>query len=147
MGDCFALENLDITTTHLILVDDDPQLNINIDFLLGILSGWFEHRFSFVLSKRKRCFVFLSSRLVTFEWLKSSAKIGEWLNGNSYEPRRLFQSIPSLNFYRKSRQQNQPIELFHQSGRIYLTSLVKQRANLLKLILLLGGNVNLSRSL
>jgi hypothetical protein len=99
--------------------------------------------FLFVLStksKRKHV-VFLSSRLVTFEWLKSSSKIGEWLNGNSYEPRRLFQSIPSLNFYRKSRQQNQPIELFHQSGRIYLTSLVKQRSNLLKLILLLGGNV------
>jgi hypothetical protein len=91
-------------------------------------------------------FVFLNigSRFVTFEWLKSSSRIGEWLNVNKFEPKRLFQSNPSLNIYRKFRQQQKPIHLFNESGLIYLTSMVKQRPLLLKLITLLGGNVSFS---
>ena len=79
---------------------------------------------------------------MTFNWLKSSSKIGEWLNGNQFEVRQLFQSYSSLNIYRKSRQQGKSIQLFHQSGHIYLTSLAKQRTILLKLISSLGGYVN-----
>lgn len=82
-----------------------------------------------------------SSRFVTFDWLKSSSNVGEWLNVTKFEPKRLFQSNPSLNIYRKSRQQQKPIELFNQCGPIYLTSVAKQRQLLLKLLTLLGGNV------
>lgn len=85
---------------------------------------------------------FFFSRFVTFEWLKSSSHIGEWLNVNKFEPKRFFQSNPSLNIYRKSRQQQKPIHLFNESGLIYLTSIAKQRFLLLKLITLLGGNVS-----
>jgi hypothetical protein len=84
------------------------------------------------------------SRFVTFEWLKSSSRIGEWLSANKFEPKRLFQTNPSLNIYRKSRQQQKPIQLFNESGLIYLTSIAKSRSLLLKLITLLGGNVSFS---
>lgn len=85
---------------------------------------------------------FFVSRIVTFDWLKSSSRIGEWLNVNKFEPKRLFQVNPSLNIYRKFRQQQKPIELFNECGLIYLTSIAKQRSLLLKLITLLGGNVS-----
>jgi hypothetical protein len=84
----------------------------------------------------------ISSRIVTFNWLKSSSRIGEWLRVNKFEPKGLFNSNPSLNIYRKSRQQQKSIEIFNQCGLIYLTSLVEQRQLLLKLITLLGGNVS-----
>jgi hypothetical protein len=82
------------------------------------------------------------SRLVTFEWLKSSSRIGEWLRVKKFVPKDFFNSNPSLNIYRKFRQQQKPIELFNQCGCIYLTSRVEQRSLLLKLISLLGGNVS-----
>jgi hypothetical protein len=85
---------------------------------------------------------FVLSRLVTFDWLQSSSRIGEWLSVNKFEVRRLFQSNPSLNVYRKSRQQHKPVELFNDCGAIYLTSLAEQRHTLLKLMSLLGANVN-----
>jgi hypothetical protein len=85
--------------------------------------------------------IFFHSHFVTFEWLKSSSHIGEWLNVNKFEPKRLFQSNPSLNIYRKSRQQQKSIHLFNECGLIYLTKNAKQRNLLLKLITLLGGNV------
>ncbi len=84
----------------------------------------------------------ICSRLVTFEWLKSSSHIGEWLRVNKFEPKSFFNSNSSLNIYRKFRQQQKSIELFNQCGFIYLTSLVEQRSLLLKLISLLGGNVS-----
>jgi hypothetical protein len=84
----------------------------------------------------------ICSRIVTFEWLKSSSRIGEWLRLNKYEPKCLFNSNPSLNIYRKSRREKKSIELFNQCGLIYLTSIVEQRSLLLKLITLLGGNVS-----
>jgi hypothetical protein len=84
------------------------------------------------------------SRLVTFEWLKSSSRIGEWLRVNKFEPKGLLNSHPSLNIYRKSRQQKKLIELFNECGLIYLTSIAQQRQLLLKLITLLGGNVSLN---
>jgi hypothetical protein len=84
----------------------------------------------------------ISSRIVTFNWLKSSSRIGEWLRVNKFEPKGLFNSNPSLNIYRKSRQQQKSIEIFNQCGLIYLTSLVEQRQLLVKLITLLGGNVS-----
>lgn len=79
---------------------------------------------------------------MTFEWLKSSSRIGEWLRVKKFEPKTFFHSNSSLTIYRKSRQQQKSIELFHQCGLIYLTSLVTQRPLLLKLITLLGGNVS-----
>ena len=85
---------------------------------------------------------FLFSRLVTFDWLKSSAKVGEWLSVNAFEPKRFFLSNRSANLLRKSRQQHKPIELFRHIGPIYLTSLADQRSLLLKLLTLLAGNVS-----
>ena len=85
------------------------------------------------------------SHLVTFEWLKSSSRIGEWLRVKKFEPKTIFHSNPSLNIYRKFRHQQKPIELFNQCGLIYLTSLVTQRSLLLKLISLLGGNVSCTK--
>jgi hypothetical protein len=86
--------------------------------------------------------IYLFSRLVTFDWLKSSSHIGEWLSVNKFEPKGLYQTYPSLSIYRKFRQQQKPILLFNQRGLIYLTSIAKQRPLLLKLITLLGGNVS-----
>lgn len=82
------------------------------------------------------------SHLVTFEWLKCSSRIGEWLRVKKFEPKQVFQSNPSLNIYRKCRQEQKSFDLFNQCGFIYLTSLVSQRSLLLKLISLLGGNVS-----
>lgn len=121
MGDCFSSETIDMTVTHVILPDDDPQMPLSIDLLLSTVYG---------------------CRLVTFDWLKSSSRIGEWLTANKFEPKRLYQAHPQLNVYRKSRQQQKPIHLFNDCGLIYLTSLVKQRPLLLRLITLLGGNVS-----
>ncbi len=89
----------------------------------------------------------ISSRIVTFEWLKSSSHIGEWLRVNKFEPKNIFNSNPCLNIYRKCRQQQKPIELFNQCGFIYLTSIVQQRSLLLKLITVLGGNVSFTKKL
>lgn len=77
--------------------------------------------------------------------MKSSAKIGEWLHFNKFEPKKLFNSNPSLHIYRKFRQQQKPIELFNQCGSIYLTSIAFQRPLLLKLITMLGGNVDIQQ--
>jgi hypothetical protein len=93
----------------------------------------------------RECLYLISSRIVTFEWLKSSSHIGEWLRVNKFEPKDLFNSNPSLNIYRKFRQQQKSIELFNQCGLIYLTSIVQQRSLLLKLITVLGGNVTFIR--
>jgi len=57
-----------------------------------------------------------------------------------------FQNNPSLSIYRKSRQQQKPIDLFNECGLIYLTSIAKQRYLLLKLITLLGGNITVNRN-
>ncbi|CAF2527036.1 unnamed protein product [Rotaria sp. Silwood2] len=124
MGDCFTSEVIDLTTTHVILPNDDPHMTITLDLILALIYG---------------------CRIVTFEWLKSSSHIGEWLYFNKFEPKKFFNSNPSLNIYRKSRQQRKSIELFSQCGLIYLTSLVQQRHLLLKLITLLGGNITISR--
>jgi len=124
MGDCFTSETIDMTTTHVILPNDDPHMTITLDLILALIYG---------------------CRLVTFEWLKSSSHIGEWLRVNKFEPKNFFNSNPSLNIYRKSRQQQKPIELFNQCGFIYLTSIVPQRSLLLKLITLLGGNITVNR--
>ncbi|CAF1213380.1 unnamed protein product [Rotaria sordida] len=124
MGDCFTSEIIDLTTTHVILPNDDPHMTITLDLILAFIYG---------------------CRIVIFEWLKSSSHIGEWLYFNRFEPKRFFNSNPSLNIYRKSRQQQKPIELFSECGLIYLTSLVQQRQLLLKLITLLGGNITISR--
>ncbi|CAF3632054.1 unnamed protein product [Rotaria sordida] len=126
MGDCFSFETIDMTITHVILPDDDPQMTLTLDLLLASIYG---------------------CRLVTFEWLKSSSRIGEWLNVNKFEPKRFFQTNPSLNIYRKSRQQQKSIDLFNECGLIYLTSIAKQRSLLLKLITLSGGNITVSRNL
>jgi len=93
----------------------------------------------------RECLYLISSRIVTFEWLKSSSHIGEWLRVNKFEPKNLFNSNPSLNIYRKFRQQQKSIELFNQCGLIYLTSIVQQRSLLLKLITVLGGNVSFKK--
>ncbi|CAF2188947.1 unnamed protein product [Rotaria magnacalcarata] len=85
-------------------------------------------------------------RIVTLEWLKSSSRIGEWLYFNKFEPKSLLNSNPSLNIYRKYRQQKKSIELFNQCGLIYITSIVHQRQLLLKLITLLGGNITINRN-
>lgn len=81
------------------------------------------------------------SRLVLFEWVKSSSLIGEWLRVNKFEPKNFFNSNPSLNIYRKFHRQKPSNQFFEQCGLIYLTSLVQQRDLLLKLITILGGNV------
>ncbi|CAF3581314.1 unnamed protein product [Rotaria sp. Silwood1] len=124
MGDCFTSEIIDLTTTHVILPNDDPHMTITLDLILALIYG---------------------CRLVTFEWLKSSSNIGEWLHFNRFEPKKFFNSNSSLNIYRKFRQQQKSIELFSQCGLIYLTSLVQQRQLLLKLITLLGGNITICR--
>ncbi|UJR16500.1 hypothetical protein I4U23_003402 [Adineta vaga] len=126
MGDCFSFETIDMATTHVILPDDDPQMTLTIDLLLSLIYG---------------------CRLVTFEWLKSSCRIGEWLSVNKFEPKQFYQAHPSLNIYRKCRQQQKPIQLFNECGLIYLTSIAKQRPLLLKLITLLGGNITVNRNM
>ncbi|UJR29953.1 hypothetical protein I4U23_017500 [Adineta vaga] len=124
MGDCFTSEIIDITTTHIILPNDNSQMMVTLDLILALIYG---------------------CRLVSFEWLKSSSRIGEWLRVNKFEPKNFFNSNPSLNIYRKFRQQRTSIQLFNQCGLIYLTSLVQQRELLVKLITLLGGNITVNR--
>ena len=140
MGDCFSFETIDMSTTHIILPNDDPQMPLTLDLCLALIYGWSVSllRPQHICVTRREC---PSSRFVTFEWLKSSSRVGEWLRENKFEPKRLFQSNPSINIYRKFRQQQKPIDLFQQSGLIYLTSIAKQRHLLLKLITLCGGNV------
>jgi hypothetical protein len=41
MGDCFTSETIDITTTHVILPNDDPHMTITLDPILGLIYGWF----------------------------------------------------------------------------------------------------------
>ena len=139
MGDCFTTEIIDLTTTHLILPNDDPHLNINLHLILGLIYGWF------VQFDERSLLYLICSHLVTFDWLKSSSRIGEWLRVKKFEPKRVFQSNPSLTLYRKCRQEQKSFDLFNQCGLIYLTSLVSQRSLLLKLITLLGGNVSLKK--
>jgi hypothetical protein len=40
MGDCFSFETIDMTTTHVILPDDDPQMTLTLDLLLALIYGW-----------------------------------------------------------------------------------------------------------
>jgi len=40
MGDCFSFETIDMTTTHVILPDDDPQITLTLDLLLALIYGW-----------------------------------------------------------------------------------------------------------
>ncbi len=40
MGDCFTSEIIDITTTHLILPNDNPQMIIKLDLILALIYGW-----------------------------------------------------------------------------------------------------------
>ncbi|CAF1079355.1 unnamed protein product [Adineta ricciae] len=126
MGDCFSFDTIDMTTTHVIIPEDDPQMRLTIDLLLALIYG---------------------CRIVTFEWLKCSSRVGEWLGVNKFEPKRLYQTHSSLNIYRKSRQQQKAIHLFKDCGLIYLTSIAKQRPLLLRLISFLGGNITVSRNL
>lgn len=125
MGDCFTSEQIDMTTTHIIFPMDDSQMNIQLDLILASLYGC--------------CFV-------TFDWLKCSSRIGEWINVKNYQPKNLLNKNSFLNFYRKNRHEKKSIQLFHQSGFIYLTSIVQQRSLLLKLITLLGGNITINRN-
>ena len=85
------------------------------------------------------------SHFVTFEWLKCSSRIGEWLGVKRFEPKKFFRSNGALNSYRHSRQNGKSLSLFEQCGLIYVTSIVEQRALLVKLMTLLGGNVNETR--
>ncbi|CAF0844875.1 unnamed protein product [Adineta steineri] len=126
MGDCFSTDTIDMSTTHVILPDDDPQISLTLDLFLALIYG---------------------CRLVTFEWIKSSSRIGEWLSVNKFEPKRFYQENPSLNIYRKCRQQQKAIHIFNECGTMYLTSIAKQRSLLLKLITLLGGNITVNRNL
>jgi hypothetical protein len=40
MGDCFTSETIDISTTHVILPDDNPYMTITLDFILALIYGW-----------------------------------------------------------------------------------------------------------
>ena len=40
MGDCFSFETIDMTITHVILPDDDPQMILTLDLLLASIYGW-----------------------------------------------------------------------------------------------------------
>jgi hypothetical protein len=40
MGDCFTSEIIDITTTHVILPNDDPHMTITLDLILALIYGW-----------------------------------------------------------------------------------------------------------
>ena len=40
MGDCFSFDIIDMTTTHIIVSDDDPHISISLDFVLGLIYGW-----------------------------------------------------------------------------------------------------------
>jgi hypothetical protein len=139
MGDCFISEIIDITTTHIILSNDDPRMTIKIDLILALIYGWLVLINKFL----NKNFYLISSHIVTFEWLKSSSSIGEWLHVKKFEPKNFFNSNPSLNIYRKSRQQQKSIKIFNSCGCIYLTSIAQQRQLLVKLITLLGGDVSL----
>ena len=55
MGDCFSLENLDISTTHVILPNDDPQLKSTLELFLALIYGWFVNR---MMSLSDQIFVF-----------------------------------------------------------------------------------------
>jgi hypothetical protein len=41
MDDCFSFEIIDMTTTHVILPEDDPQMILTLDLFLVFISGWF----------------------------------------------------------------------------------------------------------
>ncbi len=40
MGDCFTSEIIDLTTTHVILPNDDPNMTITLDLILALIYGW-----------------------------------------------------------------------------------------------------------
>ena len=44
MGDCFSLETIDISTTHVILSNDDPQLKLTLELFLALIYGWFVYQ-------------------------------------------------------------------------------------------------------
>jgi len=41
MDDCFSFEIIDMTTTHVILPEDDSQMILTIALFLVLISGWF----------------------------------------------------------------------------------------------------------
>ena len=40
MGDCFTSEIIDLTTTHIILPNDDPHMPITLDLILALIYRW-----------------------------------------------------------------------------------------------------------
>ena len=40
MGDCFTSEIIDITTTHVILPNDNPHMAITLELILALIYGW-----------------------------------------------------------------------------------------------------------
>jgi hypothetical protein len=46
MGDCFSFETIDMTITHVILPDDDPQMTFTLDLFLALIYGWLVLTFS-----------------------------------------------------------------------------------------------------
>jgi hypothetical protein len=49
MGDCFSFETIDITTTHVILPDDDPQMILTLELFFALISGWLVFSFEIKL--------------------------------------------------------------------------------------------------
>lgn len=41
MGDCFSFEIIDMTTTHVILPNDDPKMILTLDLFLALIYGWY----------------------------------------------------------------------------------------------------------
>ena len=40
MGDCFSFESIDMSTTHIILPEDDAQMPLTLDLCLALIYGW-----------------------------------------------------------------------------------------------------------
>jgi hypothetical protein len=92
ISDCFSFEEIDITTAHVILPDDDPQMTLTLYLFLELIYG----RLVFYYSNIVRIFsnkfyVFFCSHFVIFKWLKFSSRIGEWSGVNVLELNRLCQ--------------------------------------------------------
>lgn len=57
MGDCFSYELIDMTTTHIILPDDDPQIVLTLEVYLAFIYGWLVCLF--FLSEKFRIILFI----------------------------------------------------------------------------------------
>ena len=55
----------------------------------------------------------LFSYFVTFDWLKCSSRIGEWLNVNKYQPKNFLTKNSFLNFYRKNRHDKKALQILN----------------------------------